>query len=419
MKKHITIILVLGSVLSTLIISSLPIPVLAKDIKEEISVKPIKTLSPEEQAVLSSSASKVLRHIAQAREDIHKKDLNSAANELKQAHKLIDIIKASMPMVKVKDHIWVAKKHLSYENTEEVLPDLIPIYASLDEIEKTIPVDKARAHIDKAKKHLEKGNKEGAQEELKLADEALIYTEIDLPLKSTEKHINAAQDYLDKKDSEKADKALKAAEDGVRFISIYGYSPLARAKKSLWKATKNYAAGEMDAAKRELKKAKAYVQKALQSSEGKSKTEAEKLLKEIEALGIRVENKTEEAGSLFKGLWERAQALTEYSAEHFVIFGETTAVSDLIDAKLHTAYAESYYLTEGEKDKALEEIGKADSYLSKAMKLVNETVKLRLYNMEKELEQVKSDTASSKKDDAVKERFEDIKFELADIIYTY
>ena len=83
------------------------------------------------------------------------------------------------------------------------------------------------------------------------------------------------------------------------------------------------------------------------------------------------------------------------------------------------AYAESYYLTEGEKDKALEEISKADSYLKEAMKNVNETVKLRLSNLEKELEQVKSDVTSIKKDDAVKGRYEDIKFELADIIYTY
>ena len=416
MKKHITIILVLGIVLSTLISS---VPVWAKNIEEEMSVKPVKTLSPEEQAVLSSAATKVLRHIVQARDYIHKKDLSSAVSELRQAHKLIDIIKASVPMVKVKDHIWVAKKHLSYENTEEVVPDIFPIYVSLDEIEDFIPVDKARAHIDKAKEHLKKGNKEGAQEELKLADEALIYTEIDLPLSSTEKHVNAAQDYLNKKDSEKADEALKAAEDGVRFISIYEYSPLTRAKRSLWKATKNYAAGEVDAARRELDKAKAYVQKVIEGSEGKMKTEAEKLLKEIETLRAKVEKGEEESGDLFKGLWERAKALTEFSAGHLVIIGETPAVSDLIDAKLHVAYAESYYLTEGEKDKALEEVDKADSYLKEAMKNVNETVKLRLSNLENELEQVKSDITSNKKDDTVENRYEDIKLELFDIIYNY
>ena len=416
MKKHITIILAISIAVLAFISS---VPVWSEDIHEEISVEPVKNFPPEEADVLSSSATKVLRHIVQARDDIHKKDLNSAASELKQAQKLIDIVKASMPTVKVKDHIWVANKHLSYENTEEVLQDLIPIYASLDEIEDIIPVDKARAHIDKAKEHLEKGNKEGAQEELKLADKAIMYTELDLPLSSTEKQVIATQDYLNKKAAEKADKALKAAEDGVQLISIYGYSPITRAKRSLWKATKNYAAGEVDAAKRELEKAKAYVQKVIEGSEGKMKTEAEKLLKEIETLRAKVEKGEEESGSLFKGLWERAKALTEFSAGHLVIIGETPAVSDLIDAKLHVAYAESYYLTEGEKDKALEEIDKAGSYLKEAMKYVNETVKSRISNMEKELEQVKSDINSNKKDTAVKSRYEDIKFELADIIYTY
>ena len=416
MKKHITIILAISIAVLAFISS---VPVWSEDIHEEISVEPVKNFPPEEADVLSSSATKVLRHIVQARDDIHKKDLNSAASELKQAQKLIDIVKASMPTVKVKDHIWVANKHLSYENTQEVLPDLIPIYASLDEIEEIIPVDKVREHINNAKKYLEKGDKEGAQKELKLADKAIMYTELDLPLSSTEKHVIAAQDYLNKKDSEKADEALKAAEDGVQLISIYGYSPLTKAKRSLWKATKSYLGGELDAAKREIEMAKTYVQKVIESSKGKTKTEAEKLLKEIEVLWAKVDEGAEETGSLFKGLWERTESFSELSAEHFMKIGETPAISDIIDAKLHVAYAESYYLTEGQKDKALEEISKADSYLKEAMKNVNETVKLRLSNLENELEQVKSDITSNKKDDTVENRYEDIKLELFDIIYNY
>ena len=42
----------------------------------------------------------------------------------------------------------------------------------------------------------------------------------------------------------------------------------------------------------------------------------------------------------------------------FIIIGEPPAISDIIDARLHVAYAESYYLTEGNKDKTLEEISK-------------------------------------------------------------
>ena len=143
------------------------------------------------------------------------------------------------------------------------------------------------------------------------------------------------------------------------------------------------------------------------------------LLKEIEVLWAKVDEGAEETGSFFKGLLEKTEAFSELSAEHFMKIGETPAISDIIDAKLHVAYAESYYLTEGQKDKALEEISKADSYLKEAMKNVNETVKLRLSNLENELEQVKSDITSNKKDDTVENRYEDIKLELFDIIYNY
>ena len=102
-------------------------PALAKTIHEEVTVKSVKTISPAEESIISSAATKVLRHIAKARGAIHEKDLDQAGKDLKQAHKLINIIKTSLPTTKVKDHIWVAKKHLDYESTKEVKSDLVPI----------------------------------------------------------------------------------------------------------------------------------------------------------------------------------------------------------------------------------------------------------------------------------------------------
>ena len=119
-------------------------PALAKTIHEKITIKPVKTISPAEESIISSAAVKVVRHVAKARGAIHDKDLEQAGQDLKQAHKLIDIIKTSLPTTKVKDHIWVAKKHLDYESTEEVKLDLIPIYAALDEIEDIVPVKQAK-----------------------------------------------------------------------------------------------------------------------------------------------------------------------------------------------------------------------------------------------------------------------------------
>ena len=94
-------------------------PVSAAAVQEELTITQGKTITPREEAVISSAGVKVLRHIAQARSDIRNRDVDGVKQELDQADKLLDIIQAGLPTTKVKDRIWVAKKHLEYENTEE------------------------------------------------------------------------------------------------------------------------------------------------------------------------------------------------------------------------------------------------------------------------------------------------------------
>jgi len=261
----------------------------AADVKEKITTTPSKRLSQKEASIISSSAVKVLRHIAQARSDIEKKNTKEAGEELRQALALIEIIQQALPTTKVKDHIWIAKTHLSYENTEEVVPDLIPIYASLDEIEDLVPAEKAKEHVKNAEKHLRKGDKEKTKEELEAADEALVYTEIDVPLSFTKEHVVAAQGYLSQNKPEKADESLKAAEDGVQIISIGVFSPIAQARGSLWKATKKYAVGEWDGAKKDLEKAKEYLADAMKTGGGKLETAGQELTKDIESLWQKID----------------------------------------------------------------------------------------------------------------------------------
>ncbi len=81
------------------------VPALAKTIHEEVTVNTVIIISPAEESIISSAAAKVLRHIAKARGAIHNKDLEQAGKDLKKAHKLINIIKTSLPTTKVKDHI--------------------------------------------------------------------------------------------------------------------------------------------------------------------------------------------------------------------------------------------------------------------------------------------------------------------------
>ena len=314
MKRIAPVILLSGMLLLGMICSG---TVVARDIEEKITITPGGTITPENESIISSAATKVLRHIAQARFRIHEKDLARAQNELKQARTLIAIIRTMVPTEKIKDLIWIANKHLSYESTENVMRDLVPIYASLDEIEDFVPVEKSREHINKAKKYLKEGIKKGAGEELIFADESLLYNEIDLPLGNTERHIINAQALLKKQELQKADAALKSAETGVQFISLMSSAPVIQARKSLWHASKNFAAGELVAAKRDLKEAKTALEKVIKSEDVKTSAEAEKLKKDIEAVEGKVDKGAKETEQEIKKLYELAKALTLSAVDLF------------------------------------------------------------------------------------------------------
>ncbi len=315
MKRLTSVILLSGMFLLGMICSG---TVLARDVEEEITIATARDISiPENESSISLAAIKVLRHIAEARFRIHEKDPSNAQNELKQARTLIAMIKTSVPTEKVKDRIWIANKHLSYESTEEVMKDLVPIYDSLDEIKDFVPVETAREHINMAKKHLEEGDKEGAGKELKLADESLLYKEIDLPLGYTERYIINAQALLKKKELQKADTALKSAEIGVQFISFMYSTPAAQARKSLWHASRNFAAGDLAAAKRDLEEAKMSLGKVIKSEDVKTSAEAEQLKKDIDTVEGKVDTGAKETGQDINKLYERAKNLTLSAVDLF------------------------------------------------------------------------------------------------------
>jgi hypothetical protein len=391
----------------------------ADTIKEEVSVIPGETITAADESAISSAATKVLRHIAQARGDLKDNKLDQAKGELNKAATLIDIIKAGVPTWKVKDHIWVAKKHLSYEDTTTVLQDFVPIYASLDDIEALVPVEKTKAHIKQAEKKLKEGSKKKGREELELADEALVYTEIDVPVQFTEEHVNAALDYLGKNDSKKADEALAAAEDGVQFMSILVNEPLAGAKKSLYQATKDFEAGEYSAAKRSLKEAESYLKKAAKSTDTKTREEAKKLEKQAADLANKVEKGGEATRSYITALWHKVQALSERSVEQMAtgwqkLRVKSKAKDELINAKLHIAYARIDQMTLSDAAKATAEIGKAKSYLKQAMPKVGDATKRKLAGIDTALKE--AETKSKEKGEGVLLRFAKIEAQLKDII---
>ena len=250
-------------------------------INQEISIVPVRTVTLAQEEILSNAAALVLRHISDARGEIHAKNPEAAEKSLQKVDSLIQIIKEGRPVAKIKNHIWVAKKHLDYEETQEVAADLIPIYADLSDIEDFVPTAQARKKLKKADTSLKKGDKKTAREELTAVAEAVTYNEIDLPLAETDRQVVLARNALQQGKLKDADLALKAAEDGMQFFSVGVEGPLNKAKRSFLQATKNYAAKKYNAAKVDLKKAEDWIKRAGQSSDKKIRDSAAVLEKSL------------------------------------------------------------------------------------------------------------------------------------------
>ena len=157
----------------------------------------------------------------------------------------------------------------------------------------------------------------------------------------------------------------------MRFVSVSVYSPLVGAKKSLYQATKQYTAGKLDEARASLRKAKGYLEETAKSGDAKIRAEAKKLVKGIAALEDKIGKGGEETGSHIKNLWDKVKALSERSVEGVAagwqkLRAESKAKTDLIDAKLHIAYAKINQSTTGVTEQTKGEIEVAESYTQKA-----------------------------------------------------
>jgi hypothetical protein len=343
----------------------------APRITEKVSSKPGNLVTPQEEAIISSAATKILRHIAQARSDIHNKDLDAAKSELGQANTLMKIIKTAMPTTVVKDRIWIAKKHLEYEDTQEVMPDLIPIYSSLDELTDYMPVQAARQHLDKAKKNLEKGKKAPAVEELNATDAALVYTEEDLPFDATRSLVADAKAALEKKDGDTADNALKAAEDNVVFLSTGIDEPLVAAKASLWQATRNYADGAYDDAKKDVKAAISELQRASEAAGQTASHDISQLIDKAKVLEAKIDKGGHSTKSELQSLWQRTAALSERAIEYMTtgwsrFRASSQLKTELIDAKLYLSYARIDQFSAMDTRQATSDLAQAENLLDKA-----------------------------------------------------
>ncbi len=351
-------------------------PVLADSaIHEQISVVPGRQITPKDEAAISSTAVKVLRHIAEARGALQGEtpDLDKARAQLQQSDRLLDIIQASVPTTRIKDRIWVAKKHLEYENTEEVLPDLVPIYASLEELVDYVPTAKAKTHLDNAKQALKKGDKPKAVEQLQAADDALLYVEADLPLSGTRSLVNRAKSSLDKQDAASADQALAVAEDSVVYVSMSFQSPLTQAKAALYRAWQESELGERAFAKADLNAAVRFLEQAARSDDKLTREQAGDLVSEVRDLHSIIDDDNGAFSSRLETAWHRVKAMSERSAEQIStgwqrFRADDGVKKDLIDAKLQVSLARIDRFKANDAAAAKVELAEARAHLDTALK---------------------------------------------------
>lgn len=337
---------------------------------EDVSVAPGRAISPADEEVISSSASRVLHHIARARGALRKKEGDQARQELRQAETLLDIIQDSVPTTLVKNRVWTADAKLKYENTEEIPATIVPIYASLDE-RADFDAVKLRGARQPQNAATKSQAKPAAAEEAEAKDAALYYEELDLPLNAIRHFVAAAQTELARNHPGEADQALRAALDSVDFVSIYLPAPLLAAQLNLERAEAHYGAGEKEQAKADVSRAVAQLTEAKQLADPDSQADVQKMLADAQSLQARIDKGEPGLATELKALWHRAEAHADRAMEYAEVGWAKLRQHDalrgaLIEAKRYVAYADIDANVAGDGKLALRDLQEARGWLDKA-----------------------------------------------------
>lgn len=404
-----------GSLLRSLLLIIIFASISRAQMSQSDSVVPCKSITPQMESTMERTKISILRIISQARSDIHRKEWSRARSDLSEAAGMMESIREDLPTSTVKNFIGIARKHLEYEQAKQVLHELPLIYASLERLSVYLPTEKAKMHIDKAKDYLGINKKKDADRELALADKSLIVIEVELPLLKAQRYVGKAREFIAAKNAGKADEALQMAEQRAMTLYSAVNSPLFLAKQNVWLAFHNYSTASNATTGSHLKQAIDNLEKAAAGGSATVKEEAGKLSQEIAELEKKLTGEEKVAMSALKAVWKKSEALVERSVAYLsagLADAETTlgVENNLIEAKLHVIYAETYQLTTAEPDKAAKELDTAYYYQQKAgtadrkkMRSIGSTLLVLKANPEKS-------------DAVVQERYDKVKEELSELI---
>ena len=185
-------------------------------------------------------------------------------------------------------------------------------------------------------------------------------------------------------------------KNSLRFLAVKVDTPMFQAKQSLWQATLDYTAGRWSAAKADLGRASALLEQAVKTASTDSRVEIRSLDRDVHELIKKTAQGEQILGDSISGLWRRSESLADRAFDYQVAAWEKlqsagTGSKDLIEAKLHVAYAEIDEFTSGDKQKSETELEKAESYIGEAVPQVSRKAKPELEKVEKQLTLAKTE----------------------------
>ena len=193
-----------------------------------------------------------------------------------------------------------------------------------------------------------------------------------------------------------------------------------QAKQSLWQATLDYTAGRWSAAKADLGRASALLEQAVQTASTDSRAEIQSLDRDVYELIKKAAQDEQILGASINGLWRRSESLADGAFDYQVAAWEKlqsagAGSEDLIEAKLHVAYAEIDEFTSGDKQKSETELEKAMSYLRESVPQMSTKAEPKLKEIEHELTVAKS--AVGENEMGQRERYAAIEDSLSRLIH--
>jgi len=411
---------VFKSMIAAVLLSAVPHATWAEKDQSNVGDTLTSRVSATQREAIISAALRTLRHITQARNAIHKDDINQARENVQQAQELLALIEAARPTVRLKEHIWVTRQHMDYETAQDVINDLTLIDAELLSLGDIVPTAKAHRHLQSAQAFMTKNDTRSARQELDRLEASLVFTEFDLPLAASEQQIIAAQEALARNQPAAADKNLVAAEESIQFITLGGSAPLVSARTHLGRAATNYADEYYAAAKADLAQASEWLRRAGNDADEKSRKEAQKLAEKIDALKNKLDKDEDDHTHTLGNFLHRVAVLTEREAEDLWLrYKQQRAANQtfrkLLDAKTHLHYAEHDMVKGRNPDTVRKELESADRYLEESLNEAEPPLRERISQLRKEVHALEEDLGGDR--EQLRTRYEQTMADLLHLIH--